>query len=149
MIIVKQLLSEKEKQEVSGLIDELSDLYSDFYITKDNLRLFIKENKDLFFEALKRGDKVVWDDNGIAFITGWSDKSPRKYIKILAKDEESAEQLIKIIFWNVKTDLWAKIKKENPIRRVLQKNQFKFCGDRGREILLRHEYIPNSNYTKK
>ena len=142
MINVKRQLNKKEIREVESLINSILDNYSDFYITKNNLRLFIKENTDLFFECLRKGDKVAWDtERGIIFVTGYHDKSPRKYVKILAKDEKSAEDLIKVLFWHTKENLYAKLKKNNPIRRVLQKNQFKFAGDRGREILLMKRYI--------
>jgi len=142
MTFVKQLLSEKEKVKIENLINSIPDYFSDFYITKDNTRLFIRENQDLFFECLKRGDKIAWNEKGIAFITGWSDKSSRKYIKILSEDEQSAEQLIKVTFWHVDCSLFAKVKKDSPLRRVLERNQFRFAGDRGSQILLKHTYIP-------
>lgn len=138
MITIKQNLSEKEKLEISGLIDDISDPFGEFFITKDNLRLFIRENKALFFESLKKGNKIVYsEEDGIILIVGYSDNSPRKYIKVLSRNLESAERLLKVLYWNVKEDLWAKVKKENPIRRVLQNNRFRFAGNRGREVLIR------------
>jgi hypothetical protein len=43
--------------------------------------------------------------------------------------------------WNVKCDLYAKIKKNNPLLKVFQHNQFQFVGNRGQEILLMRKYI--------
>ena len=58
-------------------------------------------------------------------------------IKILSKDQESAYKLIKVTLWNVgNIDLYAKIKKNNPIKEVLEKSGWKFKGDRGKEVLL-------------
>ncbi len=151
MINIKGQLSKKERQQVDSLLEEFSDLYGDFYITKDNLRLFIKENKHLFFECLKKGDKVIWDDEkGIIFITGYSDKAPRKYIKILTNNEELVGKLLKVLLWQTDCDLYAKVKKNNPIRRILQNNGFRFCGDRGKEILLCRKHIPQTeSYIKE
>ena len=88
MITVKGQLSKKEQAIVSNLLEEFTDDYSDFYITKNNLRLYIRENKDLFFESLKNGDRIAFDEeNGVIFIHGWSDKATRHYIKILSSND--------------------------------------------------------------
>lgn len=130
-------ISKKEKDKINIILTEIVDAYSDFYITRNNLRLFIKDNLHLLWEALKNGDKIVFGEEGILFITGWSDKSDRKYVKILTNTEDNADKLLKILSWNMSdTDLYAKIKKESPIAKSLQKNGFKFKGDRGKEILL-------------
>ena len=137
MIKVKRQLSKKDQKLLGITLQELTDLYGDFYITKNNLRLAIKENTDLLFENLQKGDILILDDEeGIAYIGGFADNSPRKYIKILSKTEEKAENLIKVAFQNVKCNLYAKIKKNNPLKLALQRNRFKFAGDRGKEILL-------------
>ncbi len=143
MITVKGQLGQKEKQIVKELIEEIPDIYGDFYITKDNLRLYIRENLDLLFECLKFGDKIVFDEKyGIIFIYGWSDKSNRNYIKILSKDQQSADKLLKITLWNFgNIDLYAKIKLNNPIKEVLEKNNFSFLGNRGKEILLKRKAV--------
>ncbi len=139
-------ISKKQRTSVEVILQEYTDEYRDFYITQSNLRLFIKENEHLLFEALKKGDKISFGlENGIAFVTGWSDNSPRKYLKILSKDDSSADRLLKILLWNVKTDLYVKIKKNNPVLSVLQKNGFVFKGSRGREILLMRKYIGENN----
>lgn len=142
MIKFKQLVSKKEKQEVESIMSDLLDTYSDFYLTKNNLRLFIKENTHLLYDSLKKGDKIAYSEHdGIALITGWSDRAPRKYVKILSKDVNSANRLLKIIAWNVNCDMWIKIKKNNPIKNILPTNNFKFAGNRGKEILFVRKYI--------
>lgn len=143
--------SKKEKEIINNILMEYIDLYKDVYITKNNLRLFLKENSELMYESLSKGDKIVFDDNlGLIFIYGYSDKASRKYLKILAKDDKSADKLLKVLSWNLKIDLYAKIKKTNPIRRVLERNGFRYFKDRGAEVLLyRQTYsTPSSSLTK-
>jgi len=136
MITFKTGLSKKEKSQVMGLISEFTDVYGDFYITKNNLRLFIKENINVLFEALQAGDKIAYCEEGIAVVTGFSDKMPRKYVKLLTKNNDIAEKLLQIISWNLDCDLYIKIKKNNPLKGILVKNGFQFLGGRGKEILL-------------
>ena len=151
MIKFKARPSKNEFKEIESIISELVDVYSDFYITRNNLRLFIKENLDLFKECLQRGDKICYgDEEGVAFITGWSDNANRIYLKILAKDNNSANRLLKVISWNIKTDLFIKIKKNNPIKKTLERNGFRYKANRGKEILLERKQwaSPPSKITK-
>lgn len=137
MITVKGQLTKKEEHQVWMLLNELPDIYSDFYITRNNFRLFIKENIDLLYECLKKGDKIAFDEEyGLIFVTGWSDNASRKYLKILTRDSHSANKLLKILSWSIKTDLYCKIKKNNPVKEALISNGFQFAGNRGKEILL-------------
>jgi len=142
MIAIKQNLTKKEKEKLRSLIRDLTDVYKDFYITKNNLRLFIQDNLDLLYECLKKGDQIAFDENlGIIFVYGFSDNASRKYLKILAKDENSANHLLKVLSWHLKIDLYAKLKKSNPLIKVLERNGFKFIKDRGAEILLFRKYF--------
>ena len=136
MITFKSVLSDKEKKHIVSLLCELTDFYGDFYITRNNLRLFIKENRNVLFECLKKGDKIVFNETGMAVICGFSDKANRKYAKFLTKKPEDIGRFLKVIGWNLDCDLYVKVKKNNPQRTVLEDNYFKFAGDRGKEILL-------------
>jgi len=138
---IKSTLSEKDKKEVFNILNEVIDIYSDFYLTKNNLRYYIKENIEILYKSLHDGDKTIFIDGGIAVILGWSDKSPRKYLKLLAKDNKIADRLIKNINWNITEELYCKIKKNNPLKNILLQNKWKFAGDRGKEILLKREEI--------
>ena len=140
-------IDQKSKQIISCILEELPDVYSDFYLTKENLRLFIRENQDLLFDLLKKGDSIVFDEEkGIIFATGFAEKRERKYIKILSKDPKAADQLLKALAWNIKTDLFIKVKKNNVILPILKKNGFIFLGSRGKETLLIRK---KSTFTKK
>lgn len=145
MISIKSTLSQKDKKIIETVLYDLVDLYSDFYLTKDNLRLAIKENMYLLYNLLSKGDKIIFDEKGIAVIIGFAEKSPRKYLKILAKDNKTFDRLIKNVDWNLPYDIYAKVKKNNPLKEILLKNKFKFRGNRGQEILL---YKEKSIYPK-
>ncbi len=130
-------IGKKEQVILNGLLDEITDDYKDFFITRDNLRLFLKDNKELLFENLKKGDKMVYGEEGILIVDGFSDKANRHYIKILAENNQYATKLIKRLLWDLKNiELYAKIKLANPIRQMLESNGFIFKGSRGKEILL-------------
>lgn len=132
----KSRLIKKEKLIVAEMVQTFNDYYGDFYITKNNLRLYIKENISLLFEGLKKGDKIVYNNNNLVIVTGFSDKYTRKYIKFLVKDYNRTEDFLSKLSWNLNCDIWAKLKKNNPLVNILQKNNFKWFADRGRECLL-------------
>lgn len=132
-------ISQKERNLIRDALLDYEDIYRDSYITKNNLRLFIKDNLDILFKDITNGDYIAYDTIGTAIVTGFSDKAKRKYLKVLAKNIKDAEKLIKIIFWNVKCDLYMKIKKNNPLKDILMKHGFTFVGGRGKEMLLVHK----------
>lgn len=134
-------LAKKEEAVIFSLLNELSDPYSDFYFTQNNIRLFIKENFDIILKCLKQGDKIAFNDCGIAIVVGYSDKAQRKYLKILTRDLNDVGSLVKKIYWHVKSDLFVKIKENNPLKDVLLQNGFRFLGGRGKEVLLVHIYV--------
>ena len=135
MLEFNSKLSKENKEKVSSLIEEFVDIYKDFYITKDNLRLFIKDNVSLLFDCLNKGDKILYGEEGIVFVTGFSDNAKRKYLKILTKDENSASKLLEALLWYIDCDLYIKIKKRNFVIKSLINNGFKFFGGRGKEVL--------------
>lgn len=152
------------------------DKYSDFYITKDNKRLFLtdlKISKKVFSNCMKCGDKcLIYEENndikGILLLTGFADKFHRKYLKIFAHKEIIISNLIKALNWHYNCNLYIKVKKFNPITEILlgTKNYnscfqtnlnvnrfkgfgFKFKGSRGKEVLLSRQYDPKFTYEKK
>lgn len=136
MIYYKSTLSNKDKLKISSIVYDIEDIYNDFYLTKNNYRYFIKEHFNLLFSGLTKGDKIVYNDNGLLLVVGFSDKSPRKYIKLLS-NEENAIKLVRILYWNLNIELFAKLKYSNPLINVLYSNGFKFYRRRGKEILLK------------
>jgi len=151
MIVLKQGISEKEKRIIENILRENIDLFGDFYSTKDNIRISLRDNPDVLFDYLKKGSQIAYEpdnESGIALVL--KEKGFRTYIKMLTKDEKLASDLLKIINWNTKTDLFVKIKKNNPLLKVFQRNQYQFVGNRGQEILLCRKYIarPDSHNGK-
>jgi hypothetical protein len=113
MLEIKSRIKEEDKFKIVEIIGNVVDVYKDFYITKNNLRLFIKDNLDVFFSCLKQGDKVVFDKNSIVFVTGYSDKSERKYVKILTDNPSEASSLLLYLLNDINIDTYIKIKKNN------------------------------------
>jgi hypothetical protein len=152
MLKTKQYLSLKEKAELTISIDELSDVYGEFYITKNKLRLFLKENIDSLWKTLKKGDKIIFGEQAIGVITGYADKEieiidnitnlkkmipSRKYLTILTKDLINLDRLLRYVSGEFKTiNLFTKIKVGNPVLKTFYANGFKFVGGRGKELLL-------------
>jgi hypothetical protein len=162
MVTFKTGLSKKEASEVQSFLFDLVDKYSDFYITKNNLRLMIKDNFDVLLDCLKKGDKIAFDEHGIVIVTGYSDNAPRKYLKILVNDVKDAEPLLKVMFWNLKEkEVYIKLKNYNPLKDLLLSRPckrvngrliysgFEFVGGRGKEALLRYVAVEHSEPTHK
>ena len=130
-------LNKQDKEKIDYILNEIVDIYGDFYTTKNNIRLMLRDNSHILYEDLKKGDKIVYADEGILFVTGFSDNARRKYVKILSDSESNASKLIRFLNLQLTDiELYVKIKKENPILKSFQTKGFKFVGDRGKEILL-------------
>jgi len=142
-------LSKKEESHIFAILNTVNDPFCDCYITKDNIRLFIRDNPKAFFNGLNQGDKIAISEHGFAAVIGYSDKADRKYLKLLTSDIDEATALVKSLYWNVKCDIFCKIKANNPLKDKLLKCGFYFIGERGKEVLLVHKYIdrPTPNYT--
>lgn len=136
MINYKDSLNKKEEKELISILEDLKDFYTDFYITKDNMRLFLKDNPELINDCLKNGDKIAYCEDGILLIYGLK-SDYRNYVKILSKNAKTVKKLIQVIDWHLSEDLFVKVKKKNPIVNTLKGLGFEFSGSRGREILLK------------
>ena len=118
---------------------------SDFYVVKDKQRMFIDNIKTINYvwnNILKKGDKAyIYEDNsiikGIFVITGFADKSFRKYLKVLCDNNKIVDKMFKVLVWDYKKELFLRIKRYNEIGKVAKKYKFLFYAGRGKEILLR------------
>ena len=131
----KKLLK-REQKELTSISNKLVDYYGDFYITYDNLRLYIKDNIKMLFNKVLENDKIYWTKDTLIFITGYSDDFDRKYLKILTNNYKELQNTLPNILANLKIDIYCKLKKANPIVGLLYLVGFKFYGSRGKEILL-------------
>lgn len=134
MINYKDKLTRIEKNEIKGIFTDLIDYYSDFYITKNNMRIFLKENLSELFNAVNKDADVIAYGNGSIVLTYGLGSKYRTYLKLIG---ENTGDLIKTILWNVNCDLYVKIKKTNPNVLVLNQYNFEVIGYRGKELLLK------------
>ena len=144
MIKFCQSPKKKEIPLIESIIRELNDDYRDFYITKNNIRLFIKDNFDVLLKDLKHGDRIAYFNNGVGLVIGFADKSPRKYVKLLAKTLADADKILTVLTdWNHRNyDLYVKMKRNNPLLKVLKKHKFVFATNRGKEVLFKRSGRP-------
>jgi hypothetical protein len=140
MVTFKSKLSKKEESQIRLMLMDISDPFCEFYITQKNIRLFVRENFDILKSCLTQGDKIVFDDKCFAIVLGFSDNSPRKYVKFLSRDLDSVGALVGSLYLNIKEDLYCKVKNNNPIKDKLIELGFKMVGNRGKESLLMHTY---------
>lgn len=133
------------------------DIYSDFYITEKNKRLFLnnyKIAKKVFNDCLKGREKCfIKEENdiieGILLIVGYKDKSPRKYLKILSNSEKTTRHLFSYLDWKQLKNVFIKAHNKNKNLVKFDSNQkkfkpsyyarkagFKIIAEREKEILL-------------
>lgn len=128
-------LKEKDAINFYDFILRCKDKYEDFYITCDKQRIFIN-SLNVIKKLLKYKEVYAVENNGIkGIILIFRQKEFRPYIKILVEKMDYSYDLIKFLFWNFeKQELFIKVKRENPICKILQK-RFNFIGSRGKEVL--------------
>lgn len=119
-------------------------VHPDFYLTKDNKRLFITELKD-FKQLLSQSYNVLVhednDINGIVMIwSGSGGDKKRCYVKLNAIDSRVADRLLTVLLWYTNTDLFVKVKKGSQFLNVFRDKNFRFAHGRGKEILLIYKY---------
>jgi hypothetical protein len=136
------------------------DSYSDFYVTKNNKRLYLTNidvAKEVFIDCMKYGNKCyIKEENNeikaVMIIIGFKDKFPRKYIKVLSKSKDDFKDLFAYLQWQELKDLFIKVRNTNKnfvkydekIKRykpsyILRKSGFQVIAVRDREVLLKKE----------
>ena len=132
-----QRLSYKKKLDVYCFVTSVIDRFNDFYVTVDKNRLFLKDLNLIEKILLKQEVYAAIDKEIDGMLMVYREKGFRPYVKVLAKDGKTGSDLIKFLIWNFATqDLFVKIKKSNPLVRILQRYGFIQLGDRGLEVLL-------------
>jgi len=132
-------LSKKDYNTINLSMSEIADDFREFFVTRNNKQLFLQSNPELLMNNVAKGDYLIYDteENGVLLVTGYSDNYNRKYVKILAKSNAIIYNLLKMLLWNTKEDLYIKINKRNPIIKIFQEFGFIFLGGRGKLILLK------------
>jgi len=130
-------LQEKHYTDILIFIKETNDKYNDFYITKNKQRIFFLNTN--FIKNIIKNQEIygLFENELVGLFLIYREKGFRPYIKIIGKNYNIEEKLIKFLSWNFsELELFAKVKKYNSLNRLLQKYGFIFTGDRGQEILL-------------
>ena len=152
------------------------DPYSDFYITKNNKRLFLNNAKvatQVFYDCLKCGEKCfIKEDNneitGIMLILGYADHFERKYVKMLTKKQDDCRDLFRCLQWQKLNNLFIKSRKnnvqfvkydkrlkDNPYTKgykpsyFARKTGFRIIVVRDKEILLKKEEYRYESFKKR
>lgn len=110
-----------KKTDLSNFIYFCVKRDSDFYITRNNRRLYLtilKVAKSVFNDCMKNGEKCFIKENnnqivGIMLITGFKDNFERKYLKILANSKDDSRDLFRYLQWQKIKNLFIKTKKNN------------------------------------
>lgn len=139
-------LKGKDINKLLGFISEEEDIFKEWYITINNKRKFLYNPKvlDIYFRKIKHGEILLsnYNANGFIFTWGISEKSYRRYIKIIANNTIIAfEMLQEFLEKYGKNNWYVKIKKDNPLKELYLESGFVFKGGRGKEILLAREVI--------
>jgi hypothetical protein len=136
------ILKYQSKEDFIELLEILSECDTqDFYLTKNNKRLIVnnsnlldqllKESYHVFYinESSRKGIILIWKSFG-------GDKE-RNFVKLIANNVQTAQDLITILNWVHDKTLFVKIKKTSPFLSIFRdKGDFCFSGGRGSEILL-------------
>lgn len=140
------------------------DPYSDFYVSKNNKRLFLNNNikicNSVFNDCLKYGEKCfIKEDNNvikaILLIVGYKDKLERKYLKVLAHSKDDVKDLFAYLIWQkLPPNIFIKVHKTNKYiigydqknkrytpSYALRKAGFRIIAVREKEVLLKKEDI--------
>ena len=121
-----------------------SNIDYDFYYTHDNARIYITDVLSL--KRLLKASSHVYtlEEKGeyVGIILLWKSiggGKKRYYIKVKANTPEIAKQLLTVLIWNIKKEVYVKIRKDNKFLSVLRNKGFKFLGGRGIQILLSYK----------
>lgn len=125
-------------------VDKYSNL--DFYYTKNNIRYYINNLKSLNDFLKNSIISYVSENKGeytgsISVIKSLGANKQRYYIKLVAKDLKVAKDLISILIWNFRKDLYIKIRKDNKFLSALKLKGFRFRAGRGNQVLLYRKFV--------
>lgn len=153
MITCKTNLTRHEVQQLRCSLLSYDDKFKEFYVTKDNVRLCIQDGVDVLISRIRKGDKIAYSENfrSVAIVSGISEKMPRKYLKLFAEPGKDLQDILTVLFWEYRDEIYIKLKKYNPLVNFLtSKFGFRFYRPReNNEILLKREKnkYPAPKYT--
>jgi hypothetical protein len=134
-----------DRKKYPSLLDFIIDCNDeDFYLTKDNNRIYI-ENLQTLRELLRNSrDVYVLEENGEyqAICLLWKScggDKVRYYVKILARNTDATSDILRGFFWHIDVEVFLKVSKKHKFLDIFQKYGFKFIGGRGKQILLKRD----------
>jgi hypothetical protein len=141
-----QRLNISNKKNYPALLDFIkNNTDEDFYYTLNNERVYIEDAGSLKKLLKSSRDIYELEEGGdcVAFCLLWKSiggEKTRYYIKLLAKDSNSASDLLRGFLWQIyNTEIFVKISKHHRFLDVYKKYGFKFIGGRGRQVLLKRD----------
>ena len=148
-MITPFFVSKKNKTESLWLLDFLSTT-RDLYFTENNQRIFITDYSSLKKLFTKSSRVYTLQKNGIyvGLILVWKSKGEinRHYVKMVAKNNSVARDLLTVLTWNFNRELFVRIDRSSPLVGVYKSKGFRYAsGDKGSSILLRREPIVYQN----
>lgn len=146
---ISSKFGKKHAFELLGLLDN-----SDLYYTKENNRVFVRDITSL--RKLLRDSSHVYVRQEKGMYTGlillWRSIGSgvkRHYVKVVAKNNKIAKDLLTVLLWNCTLEIFTKVKKNDKLLNVFKEKGFRFVGSRGLQILLNRKPIHYKIYEKE
>jgi len=134
-----------KRADYNGLLSFIKTNFDyDFYYTHENSRIYVGDINQLkqFIKSSVQVYTVEENGDCVGCVLLWTSiggGKKRHYIKIKANTPEIARNLITVLLWNAKQEVYAKIRKDNKFLAVLRTKGFKFLGGRGIQLLLSYK----------
>lgn len=139
-------INKRNKKQYYWITEFLANNSSyDFYYTENNSRNYITDEKSV--KGLFKNSEYIYykEENGecVGIILVWIGEGGGKkrfYVKVNALSPKIAKDLLTVILWNSKLDLFVKIRKDSKFLQIFKEKRFKFIRGRGYQILLKRRY---------
>jgi len=142
-------LNTRNKTDLHWLVEFLNENNNyDFYLTKDNSRLYIRDIQTLKLLFRESIDVYYQKEKGmfVGIILLWRSAGGGKsrfFVKVVANNKHIARDLLTVLLWNTTMELYVKIRKDSEFLQVFKSKGFKFKGGRGVQILLQRKLRPS------
>ena len=130
----------KHKDEMGAILDFLKrNREPDFYLTKNNQRLYVNDSKTLrkFLKeciiTYVHRDRETGEVTGVVSVwKGIGGTTKRFYIKMSALNSDVIRDVLIVLFWRTNFELYAKLRKDSPFLNILRNKGFKWFHGRGK-----------------
>ena len=143
-------LKARDSISILNFVNTYNDFWQDLYITQNKERIFLKNNLKLVEKLLRYHEIYALVDKEVqGIMLVYREKGYRPYVKFLCRTENNKD-FIKYLKWNIKSEVFIKIKVKNSLLKELvdtviidklpkyfPKIGFSIIGLRGTEILIK------------